>query len=64
MAAKVSKQSVNYRPSTSPDKRCGTCVMFRPASVPIPSGHPRTGTCTLVAGLIEAPMVCDRWEKK
>lgn len=47
-AAKVSKESVNYRPASG-KQRCGNCVMFRP------------GSCTLVEGKIEAGDTCDRW---
>lgn len=53
--AKVSKPSVHYRQAKPhAEKRCGTCVMFRPAG----------SACTLVAGLIHAEMVCDRYEAK
>lgn len=52
-AAKVSKDSVHYR-SAEGIKHCGSCVMFRP----------ETGSCTLVAGDIEADHVCDRWAPK
>ena len=48
-AAKVSKESVNYRAASKPGERCGTCVMWR------------DGLCTLVAGPVEANHVCDRW---
>lgn len=48
----VSKSSVRYGPATVPGRRCGTCVMY----------HPATGTCDLVAGEISPADVCDRWE--
>lgn len=47
----VSKESVNYRPAESMDRRCGNCSMFRE-----PSG------CTLVAGIIRRDDVCDEWD--
>lgn len=47
---KVSKASVDYRRADEPGKSCGTCDMFVS-----PDG------CTLVAGLIDARDVCDRW---
>lgn len=50
--AKLSKPSVRYRPAELPGIRCGTCVMF----------HPATRTCDLVAGDISPGAVCDRWE--
>jgi 8-oxo-dGTP pyrophosphatase MutT (NUDIX family) len=52
-AGKVSKAEVNYRPSSDPRRRCGTCVMFQ-------APH----SCTLVAGTIQAGDVCDRWAPK
>jgi 8-oxo-dGTP pyrophosphatase MutT (NUDIX family) len=51
-AAKVSKESVNYRAATD-SRHCGNCVMFRP-----------DGTCDLVAGRIDPLDVCDRWETR
>jgi len=48
---KVSKESVDYRESDNPNKRCGTCSMFLPS-----------GSCTLVEGLIKAEDVCDEWD--
>ncbi len=54
---KVSKQSVSYRPSTIPGKRCGTCNMFSPISK-------NRGECSLVTGVIMPGMVCDKWEQK
>ena len=57
MTEKVSKVSVDYRPTKRTDKRCGTCAMFYK--------HEGTfGRCTLVAGTISATAVCDKWEKK
>lgn len=50
---KVSKDSVNYRPSDDPSHSCGTCSMFRPG-----------GACTLVAGAIESQDVCDEWDPR
>jgi len=55
MAAKVSKESVNYRRAgLLARQRCGTCSMFRGPSE----------TCTLVAGSIKRRDVCDRWESR
>ena len=54
---KVSKQSVNYRPSTVQVKRCGTCSMFSPVSK-------SKGECSLVVGVIMPGMVCDKWQEK
>lgn len=48
---KVSKASVHYRLGSS-DKRCGNCSMYR--------NH----ICSLVCGVIDPAMVCDRWEAK
>lgn len=56
-SATASKESVSYRHASSDDRRCGTCVMFRPA---MPGAE--TGECTLVRGIISAVYVCDRWE--
>lgn len=55
MAAKVTKESVGYRPASRGDspRRCGTCVMFR-----------KPNACTLVAGTIRPVFVCDRWSPK
>ena len=55
--AKVSKDSVNYRPATN-SKRCGTCGMYRD------NKHKRNdiGRCTLVEGLIRLRDTCDKWE--
>ena len=53
---KVPKESVNYRLAELPGRRCGTCSMFRASS--------QGGSCTLVAGLIEADHVCDRWDAR
>lgn len=50
---KVSKVSVNYRPSTSMRRSCGACTMYSPS-----------GVCSLVAGHIEPDMVCDRFSPK
>ena len=48
---KVSKESVNYRMAVKAGKRCGTCSMFRSPN-----------SCTLVEGMIEGKMVCDKWD--
>ena len=53
---KVSKSSVHYRAADSA-KHCANCSMFRPSAF-------GDGTCTLVAGEINATDVCDKWEKK
>ncbi len=54
--AKVSKASVNYRPSLGESVSCGACVMFHP-------GEPAaTGTCDLVLGAISEEFVCNRFE--
>ena len=45
---KANPQEVNYRPSESPDQRCGICVYF---TVP----H----SCIKVAGNIDESGVCD-----
>lgn len=54
---KVTKQSVNYRPSDIPGKRCGTCSMLTLISK-------NRGECSLVTGVIMPGMVCDKWERK
>lgn len=56
---KISKASVNYRFSMSAAKQCGTCVMFEPAKRLGEISH-----CELVAGVIDAHSVCDRWKAK
>lgn len=53
-SAKVSKQSVRYRPGRRDSRHCGNCVMFHGAGI---------GTCELVRGLIQSGMVCNRWVK-
>lgn len=54
MAAKLSKESVNYRKAKiAASKRCGLCSMFR---------EPKD--CTLVEGYILRSFVCDRFAKK
>lgn len=54
-AGKLSQKSVNYRMSAGPSsEHCGSCSMFQPIAG-------KTGTCALVAGVIEADHVCDRW---
>lgn len=50
----ISKAEAHYRKAVTEAKRCGTCVMFRPAS----------STCTLVRGPIRASDLCDEWQKK
>jgi SPP1 gp7 family putative phage head morphogenesis protein len=57
-AATLSKEAVNYRPSTEDTGRsCGTCSMFRRDAPGV-----GTGSCTLVKGAIRATFVCDHWE--
>jgi len=55
--AKVSKESVNYRPATN-SKRCGTCSMYRDTN----TSKIIFGRCTLVEGLIRIRDTCDKWE--
>lgn len=55
--SKVSKPSVNYRPSTG-TRRCGNCDMY---SAVLGTGQ---GSCTLVVGSIDPEDVCDKWEAK
>lgn len=55
---KVSKDSVNYRPATSNNKRCGNCDML------ILHGYSDRYTCTLVEGLIRHTDTCDKWQAK
>ena len=50
---KESKADVNYRKSTDPRQRCGTCSMFRPPA-----------SCTLVKGTIYRSGVCDEFEPR
>lgn len=50
---RLPKGVVDYRVG-SDAHRCGLCVMFLP----------RVERCTLVAGVIEAPMTCDKFERK
>lgn len=50
---RLPKGVVDYRVG-SDAHRCGLCVMFMP----------RTERCTLVAGVIEAQMTCDKFERK
>lgn len=57
---KISKASVHYRAADLhhlmyvPEvHRCGNCSMYV-----------SPGQCTLVAGIIVPPGVCDRWEEK
>jgi hypothetical protein len=52
---KLSKRETNYRLATpGAMRRCGNCSMFLR----------RTQACTLVAGIIRAPYVCDEWEAR
>ena len=46
----LDRRAVNYRPARR-DKRCGTCASF----------DAQGQACAIVAGLIAANMVCDRW---
>lgn len=50
---RLAKGTVNYRQG-SDAHRCGLCVMFLP----------RIERCTLVAGVIEAGMTCDKFERR
>jgi hypothetical protein len=52
---KLSQQEVSYRPAIDPERRCGTCSMFRI------SGDDEHGECTLVQGIIDPNDVCNRW---
>jgi hypothetical protein len=55
--AKVSKDSVNYRPATN-SKRCGNCSMFIERQY---ADYSDKGRCTLVEGLIRIRDTCDKW---
>jgi High potential iron-sulfur protein len=57
MMAKVSKDSVNYRPATN-NKRCGNCAMYSERL------HDGRGTCSLVEGSIRRHDTCDKWQAK
>lgn len=52
---KLSQKEVDYRPAKDPERRCGTCSMFRI------SGDDEHGECTLVKGIIDPQDVCNRW---
>lgn len=52
---KLSQKSVDYRPAKDPERRCGTCSMFRI------SGDDEHGWCTLVQDPIDPNGVCNRW---
>lgn len=52
---KLSQKEVDYRPAKDPDRRCGTCSMFRI------SGDDEHGWCTLVQDPIDPDGVCNRW---
>lgn len=54
-SGKLSQKAVDYRPAKDPDRRCGTCSMFRI------SGDDEHGECTLVQGIIDPNDVCNRW---
>lgn len=54
-SAALSKAQVDYRAAIDPDRRCGTCSMFRI------SGDDEHGECTLVKGIIDPQDVCNRW---
>jgi hypothetical protein len=54
-SATLSKDTVDYRQSKDPQRRCGTCSMFRI------SGDDESGECTLVKGSIDPDDVCNRW---
>lgn len=52
---KLSQKEVDYRPAKDPERRCGTCSMFRI------SGDDEHGWCTLVQDPIDPNYVCNRW---
>jgi hypothetical protein len=54
-SGKLSQKEVDYRPAKDPERRCGTCSMFRI------SGDDEHGECTLVKGTIDPNDVCNRW---
>lgn len=55
---KASKSSVNYKHTTSRTKRCATCThdLYKEGD--------KNAYCAIVAGIIEAHDVCDKWKKK
>jgi len=59
MAPGLSKTAVSYRLGT-PAEHCGNCVMFVPGRGPA-NRLAGTGRCTLVKGVINKAMACDRW---
>ena len=52
----LAKAQVDYRHGTF-ERHCGNCVMFT-----LESGT--RGRCDLVTGVIEAYMICNRWEAR
>jgi hypothetical protein len=54
-SGKLSQKEVSYRPAIDPERRCGTCSMFRI------SGDDEHGECTLVQGIIDPNDTCNRW---
>jgi hypothetical protein len=53
---KYSKDEVNYRPAGSSNTRCERCAHFSYSP-----GARGTGTCEIVAGMIQAKYVCDKF---
>ncbi len=51
----LAKRDVNYRRGMG-GQTCSTCAHWTPSPGPV------TGECDLVAGKVQAAMVCDRWE--
>jgi hypothetical protein len=49
-SGRISKAEAHYGPSTSPEVRCGTCVMWD------------DGRCSLVQGDIAIDAVCSQWQ--
>jgi hypothetical protein len=54
---KYGKEEVNYRPAGSSNTRCERCKHFSWSS-----GGRGTGTCRLVAGVIQADYVSDKFQ--
>ncbi len=53
---KYGKAEVNYRPAGSSNTRCERCANFSWAA-----GGRGTGTCRIVAGMIDPSYVCDKY---
>jgi hypothetical protein len=54
---KYGKAEVNYRPAGSSNTRCETCSSFSWSK----GGARNTGTCRVVAGIIDPSAVCDKY---